>query len=129
MFALDTDAVSHAMRGEGLVKQRLQQLRADQVVLPALVVYEVSYGLRRAGRRQQLDGFVQWVSALRVLDFDASAADHAARIRIELEAAGTPIGKHDLLIAATVRRHGCTLVTHNVREFARVSALTLDDWY
>jgi tRNA(fMet)-specific endonuclease VapC len=57
------------------------------------------------------------------------AADHAARIRVELEQAGTPIGPADLLIAATARRHGRILVTHNWREFDRVSGLTIEDWY
>ena len=57
------------------------------------------------------------------------AADHAARIRVELEARGTPISSADLLIAATARRHGCTLVMHNTREFGRVPELALEDWY
>ena len=43
--------------------------------------------------------------------------------------AGTPIGPTDLLIAATARRHGRILVTHNRREFDRVSGLTIEDWY
>ena len=129
MWALDSDAVSHAMRGEGEVALRLREVGLGEVALPALVVYEVSFGLRRVGRRAQLDAFAAWVKAIRVLDFDMQAADHAARIRVELESAGTPIGKHDLLIAATARRHACTLVTHNTREFSRVSGLTLDDWY
>ena len=55
--------------------------------------------------------------------------DHAARIRLELEAAGTPIGPTDLLIAAIARRHGRILVTHNVREFTRVAGLDVVDWY
>lgn len=66
---------------------------------------------------------------LETIDFDLEAANHAASIRVELEARGTPIGLADLLIAATARRHGCTLVTHNTREFARVPDLLLDDWY
>lgn len=53
----------------------------------------------------------------------------AGRIRLQLEAAGTPIGLADLLIAATARRHGCTLVTHNTREFSRVPGLQVEDWY
>lgn len=47
--------------------------------------------------------------ATAVLDFDVETADHAARIRLQLEAARTSIGPSDLLIAATARRHGRTL--------------------
>ena len=35
----------------------------------------------------------------------------------------------DQLIVATARRRGCTLVTHNTREFGRVPELALEDWY
>jgi tRNA(fMet)-specific endonuclease VapC len=41
---------------------------------------------------------------------------------------GTPIGPYDLQIAAIALAHGCTLVTHNVREFGRVPALVFEDW-
>ena len=52
-----------------------------------------------------------------------------ARIRAELEAAGTPIGPHDTLIAATALRHQATLVTRNEREFSRVAGLLWVNWH
>jgi tRNA(fMet)-specific endonuclease VapC len=48
---------------------------------------------------------------------------------VELEAAGTPIGPHDTLIAATALRHQATLVTRNVREFSRVQGLQWLNWH
>ena len=129
-YALDTNTLSYYMRRQGGVAARVQAQSPRQIVLPAIVVYEVNFGLRRAGQREALDAFSKMVQASIVLDFDAEAADHAARIRLELEAAGTSIiGGPDLLIAATARRHGCTLVTHNTRAFSRVTDLLLDDWY
>ena len=47
----------------------------------------------------------------------------------DLEAAGTPIGPHDTLIAATALRHQGTLITRNVREFSRVPGLQLLNWH
>lgn len=128
-YALDTNTLSYFMRGEGRVAERLLALPPQQVALPAIVVYEVNFGLRRAGRRAQLDAFARMVQVTTVLDLDAEAADHAARIRTQLEAIGTPIGPFDVLIAATARRHGCTLVTHKLREFSRVPDLAVEDWY
>ena len=128
-FALDTNTVSYYMRQEGRVVARLQAHTPQQIALPSMVVYELNYGLRRVGRRQALDALAKLVQTVAVLDFDVEAADHAARIRVELEARGTPISSADLLIAATARRHGCTLVTHNTREFERVPELGIEDWY
>ena len=128
-YALDTNTVSYYMRRQGSVVTRLQALAPQQIVLPALVVFEVSFGLRRVNRVESLDAFAMMVESTTLLDFDREAADHAARIRVHLDAQGTPIGLADLLIAATARRHGCTLVTHNTREFERVPGLLLEDWY
>ena len=128
-YALDTNTVSYYMRQEGHVVARFQAQTPQQIALPSLVVYELNYGLRRVGRRQALDALAKLVQTVAVLDFDLEAADHAARIRVELEARGTPISSADLLIAATARRHGCTLVTHNTREFERVPELRIEDWY
>ena len=46
----------------------------------------------------------------------------------DLKRKGTPIGPHDVLIAAQARRHDATLVTANTREFSRVPGLRLEDW-
>ena len=128
-FALDTNTVSYYLRQQGRVVARLQATPPERIVLPSYVVYELNYGMRKRGARDGLASLSKFVRTVVIIDFDAEAADHAARIRVELEAAGTPISPADLAIAATARRHACTLVTHNTREFGRVSGLTLDDWY
>lgn len=66
---------------------------------------------------------------MQLLPFDSECATLAARIRAELEAAGTPIGPDDTLIAATALRHQGTLVTRNVREFSRVPGLQWVNWH
>lgn len=128
-YALDTNTLSYFMRGEGRVAQRLAATSPQQVAVPAIVAYEIRYGLSRSGRPALVTAFQHMMQAVAVLGFDAEAAEHAADIRTRLAEAGTPIGPHDILIAATARRHGCTLVTHNTREFARVPSLLLEDWY
>ena len=68
-------------------------------------------------------------NALDVLtEFPADMARHYAHIRCDLESRGLPIGPNGLLIAAHARAEGLTLVTGNVREFARVSDLAVVNW-
>ena len=117
------------MRGEGRVAQHLTASAPQRIGLPAIVVYEIRFGLQRAARQAHMAAFEKMLQSVTVLDFDAQSAAHAADIRVQLEAAGTPIGPHDLLIAATARKHRCTLVTHNTREFSRVPGLLLEDWF
>lgn len=62
------------------------------------------------------------------LPLDDLAAKKAGEIRSNLAALGTPIDPDDLLIAAIAIVNNLTLVTHNTREFERVSELRVEDW-
>ena len=100
--------------------------------MPAIVEYELRYGLLRLAQdaaAPRLAALTQFLQPMQLLPFDSECAFHAARIRVELEAAGTPIGPHDTLIAATALRHQATLVTRNVREFSRVPCLQWLNWH
>jgi tRNA(fMet)-specific endonuclease VapC len=62
------------------------------------------------------------------LPFDDRAAEEHGKVRAHLAALGTPIGPHDLMIAAFALSNQMTLVTHNTAEFSRVPGLALEDW-
>jgi predicted nucleic acid-binding protein len=49
-------------------------------------------------------------------------------IRAALEKTGTPVGSMGMLIAAQAVAGGVTLITHNIREFSRISGLTVINW-
>ncbi len=50
------------------------------------------------------------------------------KIRRDLSAIGQPIGANDFMIATIALANQVTLITHNTREFSRVSGLLLEDW-
>ena len=56
------------------------------------------------------------------------AAEHFGDIIADLEGKRMRIGDRDTMIAAHARSSGCTVVTHNVREFGRVEDLAVEDW-
>jgi tRNA(fMet)-specific endonuclease VapC len=62
------------------------------------------------------------------LPFDDVAAASAARVRAELESAGTPVGPNDLLIASIALAHNLVVVTHNTGELGRIRGLRVEDW-
>ena len=57
--------------------------------------------------------------------FDDEAARKYGEIRSNLARKGTPIGPNDLMIAAIALAHESVLITHNTREFKRVTGLRL----
>jgi tRNA(fMet)-specific endonuclease VapC len=112
------------------VAAQLRLVSPRELAIPSVVLYELETGLARSTnpekRRRALNLLV---AATRVLPFDGEAARFAAAIRASLEAAGTPIGPLDTLIAGTALAHSAVLVTHNSAEFSRVPGLRLTDWY
>ena len=132
MLILDSNTISYYFRGDPLVVPRMQALRPADLGVPAIVEYELRYGLLRLpddAANSRLAALAQLLRPMQLLPFDSECAAQAARIRVELEAAGTPIGPHDTLIAATALRHQATLVTRNVREFSRVPGLQWLNWH
>jgi tRNA(fMet)-specific endonuclease VapC len=132
MLILDANTISYYFRGDPQVVPRMQALRPADLGVPAIVEYELRYGLLRlpeAAATPRLAALTQLLRPMQLLTFDSECALYAAKIRVALEAAGTPIGPHDTLIAAIALRHQATLVTRNIDEFSRVPGLTCMNWH
>lgn len=61
----------------------------------------------------------------RILDIELAVARIHAELAARLKQKGTPIGYHDLWIAATALRYGYAVMTTNVSEFSRIADLEL----
>lgn len=94
-----------------------------------VTVYELICGVEKAqSPAKEREKVERFISAIIELPFDRAAAETAARIRMELERQGTPIGPYDLLIAGQALADNLILVTNNTREFQRISGLKLESW-
>ncbi len=132
-YFLDTNAVIALLKNEpATVRRRLRRAasRGALIAISSVVLYELWYGVARSERRREnAERLRIFLSGnIRVVPFDESDAADAGDLRAALEAAGTPIGPYDLLIAAQALRLNATLVTANVSEFARVRGLAWQDW-
>lgn len=129
MFCLDTNIGSYLLRrpNESLVRH-LMACRASDLCLTEIIRAELLYGALRSSRAESLKNQIeQMLAPYKSIPFDREAADHYAQIRVYLERAGTPISPNDLIIAATARAAGATLITANLREFSRIPELRCAD--
>ncbi|MEG4805194.1 type II toxin-antitoxin system VapC family toxin [Microcoleus sp. ARI1-B5] len=130
MYVLDTNTLIYYFKGQGQVAQNIANVSPQEIVVSAIVIFELQVGIAKsnspAKRTQQLQ---QLLSRVSVIAFDSDAALAAAIIRAQLDQQGTPIGPIDVLIAGTAVALQGTLVTHNVKEFSRISGLAIADWY
>jgi tRNA(fMet)-specific endonuclease VapC len=126
---LDTNALSELVRNpHGSLAQKLNALEPDSVCTSIVAACELRFGAQRKGSTPLTQRVEQLLQALTVLPLDTPADEHYADIRATLERSGTPIGSHDLFIAAHARSRGMTLLTRNLREFQRVPGLAVEDW-
>ena len=119
----DTDVLIDFLAGQNpTAAQIAAELEMGTLFTTAVTRFELLSGARTAAQERRIR---QLLDALPTLPLDTRAADHAARIRLDLERKGTAIGMGDSLIAGIVLHHQATLLTRNRRHFERVQGLRL----
>lgn len=129
MYLLDTDTVSHALRGT-LLDDRLEALDPSEWCISAVTRAELRYGVARRPDAVKLAALVEaFLTVARCAPWDAAAADRHGVVRAALrERGGGGIGAYDEMIAAHALALGATLVTGNARHYERVDGLVTEDW-
>ena len=120
-YMLDTNIISDLIKNpRGKAAKRIATVGEDAICTSIVVAAELRYGCAKAGSSRLLKAVVDILDEITILPFDVPTDAEYGDIRSELEAAGTPIGGNDLLIAAHARAAGATIVTANTGEFGRV---------
>ena len=123
MIVVDSDVLIDALRGRAPAARRIElELGTGALATTAITLFELRSGARTDRSARQVEDLL---SALVVLPFDHEAADKAAAVRLHLEAAGTPIGMADYLIAGICLARSASLLTRNRAHFERVRGLLL----
>ena len=130
MYLLDTNACIRVLNGTSApLIARLRSHAPSDLRVSSVTRAELLYGARRSARvAENLRLLTGFFAPLVSLPFDDACAEEYGALRATLSAAGRPIGPNDLLIAATALAHDLTLVTHNLREFSRITGLKIEDW-
>ena len=133
MIFLDTNVVVDLLTNRRpLVRRHFAEARhaGASLALSAVALFELRYGAANSERVERnhriLDALLS--DGFEIVAFDEDDASEAGALRAALRREGASIGPHDLLIAAQARRRGATLITNNLREFARVPGLAVVDW-
>lgn len=128
-FLLDTNIVSDLVRNpQGRTSAKIAELGDDAVATSIIVAAELRYGAAKKGSQRLAEQLETILAAMEVIPLEAPADATYGATRVALEAAGTPIGANDLLIAAQTLALDMVLVTNNEREFERVSGLKVENW-
>lgn len=128
-YLLDTDICIAVLRGNSLVRRRLQAVRPDNCGVSMVSVFELFSGVERCRPPEEEGKKVEtFLGPLHLLPFDHDAALRAAKVRWHLEKNGQSIGPYDLQLAGQALALDVTFVTGNTGEFSRVPDLRVENW-
>ena len=123
MILADTDVlIDYLADVRPVADQILGYIESDNLKTSAISSFELLSGAVEGPRG---DAARKLVAELDVLPLDRNAAERAARVRRQLQAAGQPIGMGDSLIAGIALAHDAPLFTRNRKHFERVPGLKL----
>ena len=129
LYLLDTNILSHLVRQpQGPVADHIADVGEANVLTSVIVACELRYGAAKRGSRKLTRQVEAVLTAMTIRPLESDIERVYASIRVALERKGTPIGAHDMLIAAHARAIEAVCVTDNVAEFRRVPALKIENW-
>ena len=131
-YLFDTNILSDMMRDpNGVASQRFQQIAKStpdiRLCTSVVVQCELLFGMRRRTNPRWQTHYEKVLESVEILPLSSTVVPSYASLRGLLEAAGTPIGANDLLIAAHALTLQATLVSADA-DFLRVPGLQLENW-
>lgn len=125
---LDTNTVSHLVRGHPAVALRVVAAPMASLCISAITEGELLYGLARRPDATRLHAVVQqFLLRVDVLPWDRAAARRYGSLRALMERKDQTLPPLDMQIAAHAQSTGAVLVTSD-RAFKQVAGLLLEDW-
>lgn len=137
MYLVDTNAISAGAPSRIASAPLVDWMDTHSAALSlsAVTVTEIEDGiakLRREGATRRSEDLAAWWEAVlhlygeRILPLDTATARIAGALSDHARGQGQAPGLADLIIAATARCHGLTILSRNLKHFAPLSVPVLD---
>ncbi|MEL6503957.1 MAG: PIN domain-containing protein [Pseudomonadota bacterium] len=128
-YLLDTNVLSDVIRyPHGTLANRIENTDEADLFTSVFVACELRFGAELINSKRLRTGIDTVLSALHVADFSADCTEIYARVAAKLEKNGRRTGIFDTLIAAHSLSYGAVLVTDNVKHFADIEGLEVQNW-
>ena len=136
MHVLDTDTLTHLIRGHPRVLERASRVAADVFITEVTrieqlrgrfdAVFKAESGEKLLRAQLRLVETENDLSRIPMLPIDATTAAEFDRLLQNKKL--KKIGRGDLLIAAITFANRATLVTRNLKDFRQVPGLPIENW-
>lgn len=129
-YLLDTNICIYIIKKKPeKVWSKFQSLSFGEIGVSSITVAELEYGVYKSKQiNKNKNALEQFLLPLKIIPFEQKSTAIYGQIRNNLEKEGKVIGSMDMLIASQALALDLILVTNNVKEFARISKLVIENW-
>jgi len=130
MYLLDTNICIYIIRKKPVdFLKTLKTKSKKDIYISTITIAELEYGVSKSQFPEKNKiALIEFLSVFNILPFDDADAVEFGMIKTDLEKKGTIIGPMDLLIAGQAKAKKLILVTNNIKEFARVEGIKMENW-
>jgi tRNA(fMet)-specific endonuclease VapC len=110
------------------LEEKLLKHKNDTLCISAVTYAELLYGLEKNPSEKLERDINEFITLVRVVDWNHIAAQKYAKIRHAMTKSGQTIGTLDMQIAAAAIAADAQAVTNNRKHFERIEGLKIADW-
>ncbi len=128
-YLLDTSICVFLFRKKYGIEEKLRKIGASQCYVSEMTISELKYGAYKSDRiKKNLDLIDRFINLINIVPFTNSIEFYAQEKKNRLRSLGISIEDFDLLIGSTACSSNLILVTDNVKHFANIKGLTIENW-
>lgn len=129
-YLLDTNICIYITKQKPIsVLEKFQELVVGEVGMSTVTYGELVFGAIKSHHpKKALVAIEEFKGLVPPLPISTEAGRYYGEVRALLEKRGKPIGNNDLWIAAHALALDVILVTNNIKEFARIPQLEVENW-
>lgn len=112
------------------VLRKFEQYPVQEFGISSVTQAELQYGVQKSkNKNTNQDALDEFLLPLTILPFHGKRLVTCyGEIRVSLESKGKTIGPLDMLIAAHALSLDLTIISNNIKEFARIPNLKCENW-
>lgn len=123
---LDTDVFSFLLKSDSRASAYTPLIQGQRLALSFMTVAELFQWARvRKWGTRRFSHLEHAIAASVILPSDMEMCRLWAQVRYERQSIGYLIAPQDVWVAATALRHNLPLITHNARDFERITDLVV----
>ena len=127
-YMLDTNSWIEYFKNRNGVADHVDALPRTQLCASEITVAELIYGAYNSKNFEKHYREAMWLKNSIEIYPISDALDDYGDIRFATKRKGSPIGQFDLLIGATARHYGLTVVTDNLKDFSPMPGVKIENW-